>query len=76
MRRSSSRTPESLFLAGRNILELKYHARVPAVFRRLIEEFALKPQTASKYRLATAAVREPERQLRWNSSAGDAAAYV
>lgn len=65
------------FLAGRNILELKYHARVPAVFRRLIEEFALKPQTASKYRLATAAVREPERpaslELR---TAGDAAAYV
>ena len=65
------------FLAGRNILELKYRARVPAVFRRLIEEFALKPQTASKYRLATAAVREPERaaslELR---TAGDAAAYV
>jgi len=65
------------FLPGHNILELKYHARVPAVFRRLIEEFALKPQTASKYRLATAAVREPERpaslELR---TAGDAAAYV
>ena len=65
------------FLAGRNILELKYRARVPAVFRRLIEEFALKPQTASKYRLATAAVREPGRaaslELR---TAGDAAAYV
>ena len=65
------------FLAGHNILELKYHARVPAVFRRLIEEFALKPQTASKYRLATAAVREPGHaaslELR---TAGDAAAYV
>ena len=65
------------FLAGHNILELKYKARVPAVFRRLIEEFALKPQTASKYRLATAAVGEPERaaspELR---TAGDAAAYV
>jgi hypothetical protein len=65
------------FLAGHNILELKYRARVPAVFRRLIEEFALKPQTASKYRLAAAAVREPERaaslELR---TAGDAAAYV
>ena len=48
-----------------------------AVFRRLIEEFALKPQTASKYRLATAAVREPGHaaslELR---TAGDAAAYV
>jgi hypothetical protein len=65
------------FLAGHNILELKYHARVPAVFRRLIEEFALKPQTASKYRLATAAVREPERPASLESrTAGDAAAYV
>jgi hypothetical protein len=45
------------FLDGRHILELKYHARVPAVFRRLIEEFALTPRTASKYRLAVAAVR-------------------
>jgi hypothetical protein len=65
------------FLEGRNILELKYHARVPAVFRRLIEEFALKPQTASKYRLATAAIRQPERvaslELR---TAGDAALHV
>ena len=65
------------FLAGHNILELKYHARVPAVFRRLIEEFALKPQTASKYRLASAAVRHPgcaaPVELR---TAGDAAAYV
>jgi hypothetical protein len=50
---------------------------VPAVFRRLIEEFRLKPQTASKYRLATAAVRQPERaaslELR---TTGDAALYV
>jgi hypothetical protein len=49
------------FLASHNILELKYQARVPAVFRRLIEEFRLEPQTASKYRLATAAVRQPQR---------------
>ena len=65
------------FLTGHTILELKYHARVPAVFRRLIEEFALKPQTASKYRLATAAVRQPGRaaplELR---TAGDAALHV
>src|SRR5215217_4482153 len=43
--------PGETFLHGRAVLELKYHARVPAVFRRLIEEFALQPQTASKYRL-------------------------
>ena len=65
------------FLAGHNILELKYHARVPAVFRRLIEEFALKPQTASKYRLAAATVRHtgPAAPLDLGT-AGDAAAYV
>jgi hypothetical protein len=65
------------FLTGHQILELKYHARVPAVFRRLIEEFALKPQTASKYRLASAAVRQPERAAQVEPrTAGDAAAYV
>ena len=65
------------FLTSHDILELKYHARVPAVFRRLIEEFALKPQTASKYRLATAAVRQPERAAPLESrTAGDAALYV
>jgi hypothetical protein len=36
------------------VLELKYYARVPALFRRLIEEFALVPETASKYRLGMA----------------------
>jgi hypothetical protein len=49
--------PGVTFFEGRAILELKYRARVPAVFRRLIEEFALKPETASKYRLALAAIR-------------------
>lgn len=41
-------------LDGRVVLELKYHSRVPALFRRLIEEFALEPETASKYRLGMA----------------------
>jgi hypothetical protein len=52
--------PGESFLDGHTVLELKYHARVPAVFRRLIEEFALKPQTASKYRLAVSAIGRPE----------------
>jgi hypothetical protein len=65
------------FLAGHHILELKYHARVPAVFRRLIEEFALKPRTASKYRLAVAAVGRPQPEASSGlCAAGDAAAYV
>ena len=45
------------FLVGQAVLELKFRARVPAVFRRLIEEFALTPETASKYRLGLAAIR-------------------
>ena len=49
--------PGVAFFEGQAILELKYRARVPAVFRRLIEEFALTPDTASKYRLALAAIR-------------------
>jgi VTC domain len=44
------------FLEERMILELKYRARVPAVFRRLIEDFTLEPGSASKYRLAMAAL--------------------
>jgi hypothetical protein len=66
------------FLTGHNILELKYHARVPAVFRRLIEEFALKPQTASKYRLAVAAVRPTghEASAGLRAAGDDAPAYV
>ena len=42
-------------LPGRQILELKYRCAPPAVFLQLIEEFALRPQTASKYRLGVVA---------------------
>ena len=69
--------PGARFLPGCNILELKYHARVPALFRRLIEAFALKPATASKYRLGVAAIREPERAgAHGMRSTGDAAVYA
>lgn len=43
-------------LDERMILELKYRGPLPAVFRRLVEEFALTPQVASKYRLGRAAL--------------------
>jgi hypothetical protein len=43
--------PGGEVLEGRLVLELKYHAHVPALFRGLIEELALTPRTASKYRL-------------------------
>jgi hypothetical protein len=48
--------PGDQVLEGRLVLELKYHPRVPALFRRLIEEFALTPRTASKYRLGMESV--------------------
>jgi len=43
---------------GQVILELKYRYRAPAIFRRLVEEFALEPQRASKYRLGITALGE------------------
>ena len=44
------------FLENGLILELKYHRYLPALFRRLVEEFSLEIGTASKYRLAMAAL--------------------
>src|SRR5262249_52767349 len=35
---------------GRVVLELKYRASLPALFKRLLREFNLNPQPASKYR--------------------------
>jgi VTC domain len=41
---------------GRAILELKYRHSPPALFKQLIEELALVPQSASKYRLGIASL--------------------
>jgi hypothetical protein len=61
-------------LDGRVVLELKYHSRVPALFRRLIEEFALEPETASKYRLGMAVAGSlPAREFRQVHGSRDAA---
>ena len=49
-------------LDDRMILELKYRGALPAIFRRLVEEFALTPQAASKYRLGRAALGAPVSQ--------------
>lgn len=48
----------ALVVPGQMILELKYRYRAPAIFKRLVEEFALEPQRASKYRLGIAALGE------------------
>jgi VTC domain len=65
--------PGDEFLEGRLVLELKYHARVPALFRRLVEEFALVPDTASKYRLGMAATGSAGRTFRPVQRSGDRA---
>ena len=39
------------------IVEMKYRAGIPAVFKLLVEEFALTAQRVSKYRLATECTR-------------------
>ena len=51
-----SDTQGLLILPDRMILELKYRQHVPAIFKRLVEEFALTPERASKYRLGMTAL--------------------
>jgi hypothetical protein len=51
-----SDVPAMVAMPGRLILELKYRGVPPAIFRQLVEEFALAPQAASKYRLGVAAL--------------------
>jgi VTC domain len=65
--------PGAEFLDGRLVLELKYHARVPALFRRLVEEFALVPDSASKYRLGMATAGSTGRMVRPVQGSGDPA---
>ena len=58
---------------GRQILELKYRYATPSIFKRLVEEFALTPEPASKYRLGMAATgqAQPEdQQLRPSAADG------
>ena len=63
-------------LEGRLVLELKYHARVPALFRRLIEDFALTPETASKYRLGMGAIGQAAGAAPQRAQAPGDAAYA
>jgi hypothetical protein len=44
-------------LADRTILELKFRGAMPAIFKQLVEEFALRPGRLSKYRLGIEATR-------------------
>lgn len=44
-------------LTPHRIVEMKFRGSMPAVFKGLVEEFALKPASMSKYRLGIAATR-------------------
>jgi hypothetical protein len=46
-------------VTDRTIVELKFAGAMPALFRRLVEDFVLAPARVSKYRLAVEATREP-----------------
>jgi hypothetical protein len=48
--------PSTPVLPDRTVLELKFRVEMPAVFKHLVEEFALQPQAISKYRLAVPAL--------------------
>jgi VTC domain len=50
-------SPGSPMAPGRLILELKFRVHLPAIFKELIETFALSPARISKYRLAMDALR-------------------
>lgn len=67
------------YLPDALILELKYRSYLPALFRRLVEQFALAAMPVSKYRLAVAAlgtVTEPVRADRQPRTGGGHAAIT
>jgi SPX domain protein involved in polyphosphate accumulation len=53
---SFERTPFVPLLEAEMIVELKYRGTIPAVFRQLVEDFALQPGRSSKYRVAAGAL--------------------
>ena len=57
---------------GKQILELKFRYQTPALFKRLVEEFALTPQSASKYRFGMAATGQAPATAPLPAAAGDA----
>jgi hypothetical protein len=64
------------YLERAHVLELKFPGRLPAIFRNLVEEFALEPRTASKYRLGMAALGHPARRVETRLTAGGDATYA
>ena len=62
---------ESLPLTAHTIVELKFRAAMPAIFRRVVEDFALEPARISKYRLGMEATH-PSVNVRTAASNGQA----
>jgi len=61
----------SRLLDNQVVLEMKYRREMPALFKMLVEEFTLNPQSVSKYRLAAMAldlVTEPGSAARSEAS--------
>ena len=48
---------DAVSVTDATIVEMKFRAGMPAVFKHLVEEFALQPERVSKYRLATERTR-------------------
>ena len=63
-------------LSDRLILELKYRGAPPAIFRQLVEEFALTPQAASKYRLGMVALGQAVPEAAHDQATGTDAFYA
>lgn len=59
------------------IVELKFRAQIPAMFKQLIQEFALEPHPISKYRLAVARLGlVPANLLEGSAVPAEASAYA
>ena len=52
----ADRKESAILSENQIIIELKYRLEMPALFKLLVEEFALNPQPISKYRLAAVAL--------------------
>jgi hypothetical protein len=61
--------PPVTIAEGCMILELKFRAGVPTLFKQLVEEFRLSPQATSKYRIGIAAV-DPDATTAATTGAG------
>ena len=59
------------FLSDHVIVELNYRVTMPAIFKRLVERFALAPVRISKYRLALSALATSARADRHSGKSGN-----